>query len=61
MCYLVTFLIGHLDFDWCVVRGGLMNKHHENICLKVIELCLQVSLTTPHSITNIVGKTSIFS
>ena len=32
-----------------------MNKHHKDVCLKEIGLCLQMLFTSPHSTVNIIG------
>ena len=56
----LLFLIGHLLFDWCVIRWGWKNKHCNDICLKGIGLCLQIWLATWHSIENTIGRTYLF-
>lgn len=39
-CYLVTFLTRTPLFQWCGVRCGSKNKHHQDTCLKEIGLHL---------------------
>lgn len=46
-------LIGHRSvFDWCVVRCEPKTKHAKGICIKEINLRLQIESTTPHSVMN---------
>ena len=41
-------------FDWCVpLRWRSKNKHDKDTCSEEIALCLQILLTTPHSVVNI--------
>ena len=56
-CYVITFLNRTPRIDWYVVRSK--SKHHKHICLKEIELGLQIVLTTLHSIVNSIGRTYV--
>ena len=60
-CYLVTFFYRTPIFNWSVVRWGSKNKHYNDQCSNGIELCFQISLTTPHLIMNIIGITYVFN
>ena len=46
-------------FDWYVVQWGSKSKHHEDTHLNEIGLCLQILLTTLHSIVNTIGRTYV--
>ena len=54
--YSVTFIDPNSNSIWlvCVVWCGEVskNKHHKNMCYQEVEVCLQLSLTTPHSTVN---------
>ena len=54
--YLVAFHNRTPILDWCVVRWGSKNKHHEDTCLKEIKLHLQNLCTSSHSIMNTIGR-----
>jgi hypothetical protein len=56
-CPSVTCLNRAPRFDWCVVKLGSNNKHYKDTCSNDIGLRLQISLTTPQSIVNIVWRT----
>ena len=62
----LLFLVKTSRFIWCVVRWGLTNKHHENICMfdtdwttpsnsNNYSTCTQ----TPHPIVNTTGRTYV--
>ena len=57
----VTFAHQTPTFDWCVVRWGSKNRHHKDACLKEIGIHFQISLTTPHAVVNMIGRTHVFN
>ena len=55
---LVTYLNQTPILEWCLVRCGFKNRHHEDImCLKEIGLCVQIFLTILGPTVNIIGGT----
>lgn len=55
------FLIEPPIFDWSVVKWKSKDQNHKDSCLKEIELCLRIFLTTPHSIKNTNRRTYVFN
>ena len=48
-------------FDWCEVRQGPRNKHRKGTCLKESGLHLEILLTTPCLVVNVIGRTYVFN
>ena len=59
-CHSVTFLIGHLYLIGVRLGETKKNINHKDTCLKEIGICLQISLTTPHSTMITIGKICAF-
>ena len=56
---LALTLIGHLYFEWYVVRCGSKNGYEKDMCLKETRLRIQNMIITLGSIANILEETHI--
>ena len=48
-------------YEVCVDKCGSTDSHLEDMCSKEIGLCLQITLTTLHTIVNFLGGISFSS
>ena len=56
---MARFLNQALILDSCVVQWGSKSKHHKDICLKEIGLCLEILITTLHLIKFLFRRTYV--